>query len=54
VDDPRAGEVLEEAHELLQDIAGKMTDEELRRSFLEKVPAHRALVQEYERVRRER
>jgi hypothetical protein len=35
----------------LQEIAGKFTDEDLRRSFLENVAAHRELVQEYEGVR---
>lgn len=52
-DDPHAGKVLEEAYELLHEFAGKMTDQDLRRSFLENVAAHRELVQEYERIQGE-
>ena len=44
--DPRAEEVLEEAHNLLQERAAKITDEELRRSFLENVSAHREIISE--------
>jgi len=49
--DTRAEAVLEEGYRLLQEIAGKLTDLELRRSFLENVAAHRELAQEYERLR---
>jgi hypothetical protein len=49
-DDPRAATVLEEAHQLLQEIAAKFTDGDLRRSFLENVATHRELVQEHERA----
>jgi hypothetical protein len=53
VGDPRAVAVLEEGYQFLQEIAGKMTDEDLRRSFLENVAWHRELVEEYERARGE-
>jgi adenylate cyclase len=52
-DDPRAHQILDEGHRLLQEIAGKITDPELRRSFLENVAWHRELAQEYEQVRGE-
>jgi DNA-binding SARP family transcriptional activator/Tfp pilus assembly protein PilF len=42
--DARARQVLSTAHSLLQARAAKIEDEELRRSFLENVPAHRDLV----------
>jgi hypothetical protein len=45
--DPRAQEILTTAHNLLQEHAGNTTDEEMRRSFLENVPAHRELVREW-------
>jgi tetratricopeptide (TPR) repeat protein len=48
--DTRAQAVLEEGYRLLQEIAGKLTDPELRQSFLENVPAHCELAQEYERL----
>jgi predicted ATPase len=41
-EDPRAEEVLERGHHLLQEIARKIDDEALRRSYLENVTAHRA------------
>jgi class 3 adenylate cyclase/tetratricopeptide (TPR) repeat protein len=47
-DDPRAGEVLRTAYELLQERAAGIEDEHLRGSFLEKVPWHQELVQEAE------
>ncbi len=47
--DPRAQEILTTAHNLLQEHAGNTTDEEMRRSFLENVPAHRELVREWAR-----
>ena len=49
-DDPRAGAVLEEAHALLQEIATKIDDEQLRRSYLVNVSPHRELIEEYERL----
>jgi hypothetical protein len=50
VEDPRAVGVLEEGYQLLQEIAAKFTDEDLRRSFLENVAAHREIVAEYARL----
>jgi tetratricopeptide (TPR) repeat protein len=47
-DDPRAQGVLESAHQLLQARAAKIADEELRRSYLENVRAHRELVKEFQ------
>jgi len=41
--DPRAGEILETAHHLLQEQAAKITDEETLRSFLENIPSHRQI-----------
>jgi tetratricopeptide (TPR) repeat protein len=46
--DARAEEVLAQAHNLLQERAAKITDEELRRSFLENVAAHRELLSEWQ------
>jgi DNA-binding SARP family transcriptional activator len=51
-DDRRAQEVLEEAHNLLQERAVKIDDEALRHSFLENVAAHRELVSEWQAVNR--
>jgi len=48
-DDPRAGEILETAHRLLQESADRISDEEERRSFLENVAAHREIASEYAR-----
>jgi adenylate cyclase len=42
--DPRADAVLERAHAQLQEQATKITDEAMRRSFLENVPYHREIV----------
>jgi hypothetical protein len=42
--DPRAEEILCTAHNLLQERAAKIDDEELRRSYLENVAAHREIV----------
>jgi hypothetical protein len=39
-----AGAVLEQAHALLQQMAGTIEDDAWRRTFLEAVPAHRALL----------
>jgi len=47
-DDPRARDILEEAHSLLQERAAKISDETERRSFLENVAAHREIVRAYE------
>ena len=47
--DPRAQAVLNTAHRLLQERAAKIEDKELRRSFLENVPAHREIVREFAR-----
>jgi predicted ATPase len=46
-DDPRGQQVLHRAHHLLCERAAQIEDEELRRSFLENVPAHREIVAEY-------
>jgi DNA-binding SARP family transcriptional activator/predicted ATPase len=49
VDDPRAKKVLDEAVHLLQDIAAKITDDDLRHSFLQDVPAHREIASAHKR-----
>jgi tetratricopeptide (TPR) repeat protein len=46
--DPRAQTILEKAHHLLQEEAAKIADEEMRRSFLENVPAHREIMEAWE------
>ena len=46
--DPRAGDILDTAHRLLQERAAKIPDEELRRSFLENVAAHREIIEAWE------
>jgi len=48
--DPRAEAVLDTAHRLLQEQAAKITDEEMRRSFLENVAAHREIVHEFSKT----
>lgn len=45
--DPRAAEILETAHALLQERAAGIDDEGMRRSFLENVAAHREIVAAY-------
>ena len=45
--DPRAQEVLSIAYRQLQERAAKITDEAMRRSFLENVTAHREIVGEW-------
>ena len=45
--DPRAGEVLANAHTMLQERAARIDDEELRRSYLENVPYHREIMEEW-------
>ena len=47
-EDPRARDLLDNAYRLLQERANKIDDEELRRSFLESVPAHREIVKAWE------
>lgn len=42
--DPRATALLDTAYQRLQEYAGQIGDEPLRRSFLERVPVHRELV----------
>jgi tetratricopeptide (TPR) repeat protein len=44
---PRAQAVLNTAYNLLQERAAKISDEELRRSFLENVAAHREILSEW-------
>jgi len=51
--DPRAREILERAHRLLQDRAAKISDERERRSYLENVQEHREIVEEYAQRARE-
>ncbi|MBN1956382.1 MAG: tetratricopeptide repeat protein [Anaerolineae bacterium] len=47
--DPRAAELLATAHSLLQEWAGRIQDQEIRRSFLDNVAVHRAIVRAFER-----
>ena len=49
--DPRAQEILTIAYELLQQWANRITDEDLRRSFLRNVRAHRQIMDEYQTAR---
>ena len=46
-DDVRAQEVLDTAYNLLQEQASRISDEEMRHSFLEEVPAHREILSEF-------
>jgi len=46
--DLRTQEILATAYDLLQERAARITDEEMRRSFLENVAAHREIVRELE------
>jgi ATP/maltotriose-dependent transcriptional regulator MalT len=48
--DPRARGILANTYRLLQERAAKIDDEEMRRSFLENVAAHREIVEEWERL----
>jgi len=48
--DPRARQVLEIAHNILQGKAAKIEDESLRRSFLEQVVAHRDVLVAYDEL----
>jgi adenylate cyclase len=45
--DPRAPEILATAHALLQERAARIDDENLRRSFMERVPSHREIVRAF-------
>lgn len=47
-EDPRGPEILRRGHETLQERAAKISDDELRRSFLENVGSHRELVRWYD------
>jgi hypothetical protein len=44
--DPRARKILGLGYSLLEEHAGKIGDEEARRSFLEKVATHREIIAE--------
>jgi tetratricopeptide (TPR) repeat protein len=48
--DPRAGETLDAAYRLLQERAATIEDENLRRSYLENVAAHREIVALWEKT----
>jgi DNA-binding SARP family transcriptional activator len=48
--EPRAKDILEKAHKLLQERATKISDERLRQTYLENVPAHREIVALCKRV----
>jgi tetratricopeptide (TPR) repeat protein len=43
--DPRAGDVLRKAYDLLMEYADRISDEAMHRSFLENVPWHREIVE---------
>jgi tetratricopeptide (TPR) repeat protein len=45
--DPRAGGILDTTHHLLQERAARISDEKMRRSFLENVAAHGEIVSEF-------
>ena len=45
--DPRAQVLLNRAHRLLQELAVRITDEEIRRSFLKNVAVHREIMSEF-------
>jgi tetratricopeptide (TPR) repeat protein len=47
--DPRAKGMLNLAHKLLQERAGRIDDEKMRHSYLENVSAHREIVREFAR-----
>jgi adenylate cyclase len=46
-DAPRAQDILDSTYHLLQEQAAKISDEELRHSFLENVAAHREVIREF-------
>lgn len=52
--DPRTQAVLESAHRQLQEQAIKISDDELRRSYLDKVAVNREIVVEYHRLTNEK
>jgi tetratricopeptide (TPR) repeat protein len=45
VQDGRAASLLQQGYNLLRDVASKIEDDELRRSYLERVPENRAMIQ---------
>jgi len=47
--DPRARDLLETVHRLIQEKAAKISDEKKRRAFLENVATHREIVREFAR-----
>ena len=49
--DPRADKVLATAYELLHERAARISDEDMRRSFLENIAPHREIVLEFARSR---
>ncbi len=53
-DDPRATEILNNAYHLLQTWAISIDNEELRLSFLEKVPANREILKEFRQNQQQR
>jgi hypothetical protein len=50
LNDERASDLLRTAYTIVQDVAAKIEDDELRRSYLENVPAHRGIVAAYEKA----
>jgi predicted ATPase len=50
--DPRADSILESAHDVLQARATRISDEQMRHSFLQNVPAHQEIVREFEASQR--
>jgi hypothetical protein len=50
--DARADQILETGYRHLQARASLIGDDEMVRSFLERVPSHRALVEAYEGLQR--
>ncbi|MBN2006098.1 MAG: AAA family ATPase, partial [Anaerolineae bacterium] len=52
--DERGDAVLEKAHTLLQELAARIEDETLHRSFLENVPVHREIIAEFEKTHQEK
>jgi hypothetical protein len=50
VGDLSASKTLGKAYHLLQEQATRISDEDLRRSFLENVAAHREIVEEWKRL----
>jgi tetratricopeptide (TPR) repeat protein len=47
IPDPRAQVILDTAFSLLQEQAAKITDEDMRSSFMENVPVHREILNEF-------